>query len=147
MNNLSFKTPENDSNTKTTYKKSDTTIASLLKTESLDEADYVLLGYPDDDGIKYNGGTIGAKEAPQIIRKHFFKMTPTELMKSKKIHDLGDLNFNESDDLESRHEFAAKKVTDSLKASKKVLSFGGGHDYGFADGLGFANSLEEEEDV
>lgn len=135
------------SSKKSLYKKSDLTLGSSLKTESENEAHIVLMGYPDDDGIKYNGGTVGAKEAPKTIRQHLYKMTPTEKMKSKKIFDCGDLNFSDADDLESRHHCASKKVTESLKSNKKVLSFGGGHDYGFADGLGFANSLSDDEDI
>lgn len=143
---LSFETlKEEDLNAD--FKKSDKTIGSFLKTNKEEEANYVLMGYPDDDGIKYNGGTTGAKEGPALIRKHFYKMTPTKSMEDHRIYDFGDLTFAKDSSLEARHNFAAKKVAEKLKHKKKVLTFGGGHDYGFADGLGFANSLSENDEV
>ena len=34
-----------------------------------DQADFILTGYPDDEGIKLNGGRIGAALAPHEVRK------------------------------------------------------------------------------
>lgn len=128
-------------------KKADTTIQSALLSESLEEAETVILGYPDDLGIERNGGTVGAKEGPDAIRKHLYKMTPQHPTEFRKIYDLGNLNFAEKTPLEERHQQGASAVHELLKSGKKVLSIGGGHDYGFADGLGFGEYLSDGEKV
>jgi len=128
-------------------KKADTTIQSSLLTDVYEEAELVVLGYPDDFGIEKNGGLIGASKGPDQIRKHFYKMTPQHLSEYRKLYDLGNLNFEENTPLEKRHEDGAKAVTKLIKDNKKVLSLGGGHDYGFADGLGFGESLSADERV
>ena len=40
------------------------------------DCDFIFFGYPDDEGVKNNGGRPGAKEAPNCIRKYLYSMTP-----------------------------------------------------------------------
>jgi formiminoglutamase len=128
-------------------KKADSTIQSELLTESIDEAETIILGYPDDLGIERNGGKVGAKEGPDRIRQHLYKMTPQDNNDFRKIYDLGNLNFSEDSELKDRHQIGANEVTKLLKQGKRVLSLGGGHDYGYADGLGFGEHLNEDQKV
>ena len=58
---------------------------------------FVLAGYPDDEGIRINGGRLGAMLAPTAVRKPLYKMTPSLLAESAgpTLVDLGDLNLQE----------------------------------------------------
>ena len=35
---------------------------------------YAVISYPDDEGISLNGGRLGAKEAPSVIKTFLYKM-------------------------------------------------------------------------
>ena len=128
-------------------KKADHTIQSELLTNNYEQAEMVILGYPDDLGIERNGGTQGAKEGPNQVRKHLYKMTPQDKKDFKKLYDFGNLDFSTDTPLEERHQNGARAVQKILGEEKKILSLGGGHDYGFADGLGFGESLKESEKI
>jgi formiminoglutamase len=94
----------------------------------------VIAGYPDDEGIRFNGGRLGANQAPPSVRKPFYKMTPSLLNPSKPnvIWDLGDLR-RASGDLPRRHEIAFEYASATLNAGATWIGIGGGHDYGFPD--------------
>jgi formiminoglutamase len=102
-----------------------------------------VLGYPDDEGIRLNGGRLGAKEGPNAIRQWLYRMTPHPQIKLKPFFDLGNLKFESA--LEHRHKDVAAEVEDLLGKNHQVLSFGGGNDYAYADGLGFLKSLNKGE--
>jgi len=113
-----------------------------LKSINKFQENFVILGYPDDEGIHNNQGRAGAREAPDAIRKFLYKMTPATLSKKEfQLFDGGNLEIKES--LFERHEFAAQKVQDLLEVSH-VISFGGGHDYGYADGKAFLKKFESQ---
>ena len=78
------------------------------------EYDWVLCGYPDDEGIKNNGGRPGSAEGPKGFRQVFYKMTPHLLKSQDDVKDHGDLimenirvHFANGDDFEPqvKHEF------------------------------------------
>lgn len=101
--------------------------------------DVVLVGYPDDEGIKMNGGRPGASEGPRQIRQFLYKMAwPHKENISQKFLDLGDLNPAEI--IENKHE-EALQLSEQLHQRKALtLSLGGGHDYGYSDAAGFVKS-------
>lgn len=113
--------------------------STSLEKNSLAEDQFMILGYADDEGIRLNGGRLGASEAPKLIRQFLYKMTPSALVtRAIKLFDLGDLK--QKSDLADRHQDALE-VTTFLHAHKqKVISFGGGHDYGYSDTAGFVKS-------
>ncbi|MBY0314826.1 MAG: formimidoylglutamase [Bdellovibrionales bacterium] len=96
----------------------------------------IIAGYPDDEGIKLNGGRLGAALAPDLIRKHFYKMTPSPwASNAKSFFDLGNLKLNSP--LEARHE-AVKAVSYShMEKGHRWIGLGGGNDYAYAEGAGF----------
>jgi formiminoglutamase len=105
-------------------------------------SDFLLWGYPDDEGIRLGGGRPGAEAAPQGIREIFYKMTPPLTETSKwKLFDGGDLKKDLP--LADRHEVARKFAAQQTKSNKKWLTLGGGHDYGYSDGAGFLESQLE----
>jgi formiminoglutamase len=100
---------------------------------------WVVLGYPDDEGISLNGGRLGAKEAPNAIRTAFYKMTPSLVLPARKsIVDLGNVPTDIA--LSERHERGREIIHHALTAGHRTLSLGGGHDYGYADGAGFIDA-------
>lgn len=104
---------------------------------------WVLLGYPDDEGILLNGGRGGAKEAPHLIRTSFYKMTPSLLNPSHKaLVDLGNIPVHIP--LAERHERGREIIKHALDLGHRTCSLGGGHDYGYADGAGFIDHCLEK---
>lgn len=101
--------------------------------------DVIVTGYPDDEGIRMNGGRPGSAEGPRLIRQFLYKMTwPYKEATSQKFLDMGDLS--PTDVIENRHE-KALQTSETLHQKKALtLSFGGGHDYGYSDTAGFVKS-------
>lgn len=96
---------------------------------------YAILGYPDDEGIKLNGGRTGAAEGPAKIREFLYKMTPPVTANFPVVSDLGDLTLENP--LQQRHEDVKDTILKLHQKQQKVVSFGGGHDYAYADGAAF----------
>jgi formiminoglutamase len=125
----------------------DISSAELLQ-ETMTEADsalpgrnFGLAGYPDDEGIRINGGRLGASLAPTEIRRSLYKMTPSVLATRPTgvIWDLGDLNLNHPahTNLENRHTSVIQYAASALHAGAAWIGLGGGHDYGFADAAAY----------
>ncbi|MBX3040512.1 MAG: formimidoylglutamase [Bdellovibrionaceae bacterium] len=103
-----------------------------------------VFGWPDDEGIRLNGGRPGAAEAPDRIRRPLYKMTPS-LTTERSVHlwDRGNLNPADQD-LGARHEEARRLTAEAYRRGDRVLSLGGGHDYGFPDAAGFLDAFATE---
>ena len=117
----------------------DVRLGDLFKPAQLDELKtseaFCLLGYPDDEGIKLNGGRSGAAAAPEKIRQILYKMTPSQKTPARFV-DLGDL-LPSGSTLPERHSFAAESIFKLQSRRIKTISLGGGHDYGYPDASGF----------
>lgn len=123
-------------------------IARLCPLSELPEASqnsFVIAGYPDDAGIKINGGRLGASHAPDVIRKYLYKMTPSYLASqpADSIYDIGNLNLDA--ELEARHKIARDSSHQALSKGHKWIVFGGGHDYGFSDSSAYCETLTANE--
>lgn len=97
----------------------------------------VIMGYPDDEGIRLNGGRPGASLGPAAIRRILYKMTPA--MGNKVLpnfFDAGNLEMAGSK-LDERHFQARRNVTEILTRGARAVCLGGGHDYGFPDFAAF----------
>lgn len=107
------------------------------------KTDWALLGYPDDEGIQINKGRVGAALGPNSIRELFFK---TAFRKgAQAITDIGDLQLEGS--LAERHE-RAKKILNRLHSEgQKIITLGGGHDYGYPDGAAFLETYRHQKSV
>lgn len=104
--------------------------------EKLNQEDWVIVGYPDDEGIHLNGGRPGAKEAPDSIRNFFYRMTPDPRSNTpRKFLDMGNLTTDL--DLPQRHQEARELIFKINQKRGHWISLGGGHDYGFSDAAGF----------
>lgn len=97
-------------------------------------ADIVVLGCPQDEGVRRNQGRTGAAEAPDSIRRQFYKLTPFNI--KRKVFDLGDVTIGST--LEETHENQIAVVTQLLQDGKRVVVLGGGNDISYADGSAMA---------
>ncbi len=129
----------------------DPRLASLIQSASdsaIAEADVILFGIPTDEGIRRNGGRIGASEAPNAIRQWLGKLSPYAGPHFKlhvnhlRIVDLGDVPLG---DLETMHEAARIITKELIDAGKIVIALGGGHDVTYPLVSGFRNAIPSEE--
>ena len=100
-----------------------------------------IIGVPTDEGVKRNGGRIGAKEGPDAIRTEFYKRTPFVIGKEKSpsslsIFDFGDVKIGKT--LEETHLLLTEVVQTLLVAEIVPIVLGGGHDIAFPNFLGFS---------
>ncbi|MCB0407315.1 MAG: formimidoylglutamase [Bdellovibrionales bacterium] len=97
-----------------------------------------ICGYPDDEGIKNNGGRSGAHGGPDAIRNRFYRMTPPleNPHHFPQLKDIGNLNIGGFHLLE-RHEEISQLAFRALNQNSFWVGLGGGHDYGFPDGDAF----------
>lgn len=110
-----------------------------------DEADYpaseiVILGCPQDEGVRRNNGRPGAELAPQAIREQFYKLTPFNIR--KKIFDLGDTRIGAT--LEETHDTHTAVVQQILRDGKRLIVLGGGNDISYPDGVAMAEVFGRE---
>src|SRR5258706_2958504 len=102
--------------------------------EHYDGAEIIILGCPQDEGVKRNNGRVGAAEAPDAIREQFYKLTPFNI--KKKILDLGNVRLGGT--LEETHETHFNVVTQLLRDGKRIIVLGGGNDISYPDGAATA---------
>lgn len=108
----------------------DRRLGEIILPAEYDDSDVVILGCPQDEGVRRNGGRTGAALAPAAIRRQFYKLTNFGI--SRKIFDLGDTIIRAT--LEETHENQTAIVEQILLAGKKLIILGGGNDISFADG-------------
>src|SRR5438132_1056779 len=47
----------------------------------------VLIGFPQDEGVRRNGGRVGAAEAPSEIRRFLYRLTPWDAISGASLED------------------------------------------------------------
>jgi formiminoglutamase len=101
----------------------------------------VLLGFPSDEGVRRNGGRIGAALGPGALRKALYHFAPdarSDRMQDLLGHtqDLGDLET--SGDVESDQRNLGETLTTHLARGTFVIVLGGGHETSYGHFLGYA---------
>ena len=107
----------------------------------ISENDFILHGFAVDEGVKRNKGRVGAKEAPDIIRKNtanFPVVNPAFVLK-----DFGNIAC-EDGNLEKSQNELANKIAAVLKRKGKSLVFGGGHEVTFAHYSGIKQAFPDK---
>lgn len=109
----------------------DIRLGEIVKTAPGDykTCEIVILGCPQDIGVRRSNGRSGAAKAPDRIRKQFYKLTNFGI--GSQIFDLG--NTIVGDDLETTHRAQTVVVRQLLADDKKIISLGGGNDISYAD--------------
>jgi formiminoglutamase len=95
------------------------------------DAKIVILGCPQDEGVKRNRGRPGARKAPREIRKALYKLTVPKDIKNKAIFDAGDVICESP--LEKIHDRLWKTVQEILSLGKNLIIIGGGNDISYPD--------------
>ncbi len=100
-----------------------------------------IVGVPEDEGVKRNRGRVGAKEAPNEIRKALYKFTPFAISKNKQISELSIFDFGNvktGSSLEETHQ-RVQTVVETLVANNILpIVLGGGHDITYPSFLAFS---------
>lgn len=109
----------------------DVRLGEIIPYVRYEEAEVVILGCPQDEGVKRNLGREGARFAPNEIRREFYKFTPLGL--KVKIYDVGNIRCDCP--LEQIHERHQKVVEKLLRDGKRVVVLGGGNDISYPDGV------------
>ncbi len=127
------------------FKKNDANDPRLGEAVSVEPVDYenaqmVIIGCPQDEGVRRNGGRIGAASAPDEIRRQFYKLTTFGI--NAKIFDLGDTIIGHT--LEETHDTHCSAVKQLLQEGKIVISLGGGNDVSYPDGKAMAETFQPE---
>ncbi len=103
-------------------------------------ADIVILGCPQDEGVRRRGGRVGAAEGPAAIRQQFYRLTTFNVKKA--VFDLGDIRIGSN--LEETHETVSEVVRQVLRDGKRLIVLGGGNDISYADGRAVAETFGRE---
>jgi formiminoglutamase len=106
-------------------------------TESL--YDVVIFGIPSDEGIRRNGGRIGASHAPNAIRTYLHRLTPysgTRSAISLRIADAGDACGST---LEEMDQDAVQKIEHIITTTQTLIILGGGHDITLPGAIGMSS--------
>jgi formiminoglutamase len=101
----------------------------------------VLIGFPQDEGVRRNFGRAGAAQGPREIRRWLYRLSPwdgpsgADLSRLRPV-DLGDLRCDA--DLEASQHALGEIVAQVLAARAVPVVLGGGHEMAFGHFLGYA---------
>lgn len=109
--------------------------------DTISTTDFVLHGFAVDEGVKRNKGRVGAKDAPDVIRKNisnFPVISPGFTLK-----DFGNIDC-ENEDLENAQNKLAEKIKIVLQKGGKSVVFGGGHEVMFPHYSGIKKAFPDK---
>jgi formiminoglutamase len=118
----------------------DPRLGEVVKSEkgAYANAAVVILGCPQDEGVRRNGGRVGAARAPDEIRRSFYKLT-IEGLESLTIFDLGSTVIQGT--LEETHTLHQQLVRQIIEDGKALVVLGGGNDISYPDCSGLAQAV------
>lgn len=100
-----------------------------------ESASIILLGCPQDEGVRRNGGRVGAAAAPDAIRTWLYRLiAPTGVS----LFDLGNTHIHDS--MEQTHTIHQRLVRQIMDDGKTLIILGGGNDLSYPDCAGLAQS-------
>ncbi|WP_106496340.1 formimidoylglutamase [Lentibacillus sp. Marseille-P4043] len=97
-----------------------------MDTITKNEPAFAMIGFASDEGVRRNKGRIGARLAPDEIRKQLAKL-PYNLNHDRKVFDYGDV-ICENDQLEKAQAELGENVHKLLLHSTIPIILGGGHE-------------------
>ena len=103
-------------------------------------SDIIILGCPQDEGVRRSGGRVGAADAPDAIREQFYRLTTFNI--KKRVFDLGNVMIGQT--LEQTHDTLTAVVTQILQDGKRIIVLGGGNDISYASGRAMAEVFGPE---
>ena len=109
--------------------------------ENISANDFVLHGFSVDEGVKRNKGRMGAKDAPDVIRKNMSNFPV--ILPDFSLLDFGNLKC-EDGDLEKAQNQLAERVSQVLMKGARSLVLGGGHEVTFAHYSGIKKAFPDK---
>lgn len=125
------------------YKRNDPNDVRLGEIVQIDPADYdnatvVIIGCPQDEGVRRNKGRVGAAHAPDKIRRALYRLvTPSNPHLT--LFDIGNTLIQTT--LEETHRAHLATIAQLIKDGKRVISLGGGNDLAYPDCAGLAQAI------
>ncbi len=107
-------------------------------TEYYANANVVILGCPQDEGVRRNGGRLGAAQAPDEIRRCLYKLTVNGV-EHVHVFDLGNTIIQST--LEETHALHQQIVRQIISDGKTLIVLGGGNDVSYPDCSGLAQAV------
>jgi formiminoglutamase len=113
----------------------DPRLGEVVKWQAEDYASaaVVLLGCPQDEGVRRNGGRVGAAAAPDAIRNWLYRLVAPA---GVTLFDLGNTIIQPT--LEEMHDLQQQIVRQVIADGKTLISLGGGNDLSYPDCAGLA---------
>lgn len=124
------------------YRRGDTLDRRLGDLALTAPADYasahvVILGCPQDEGVRRNRGRPGAAAAPSQIRAALYRLGVAGV-EQLRLFDLGDTLVQPT--LEATHTLQRLVVAQIIRDGKLLISLGGGNDLAYPDAAGLADA-------
>jgi formiminoglutamase len=94
-------------------------------------ADVLVVGCPQDEGVRRNRGRVGARFGPTEVRRSLYRYPVSEAHENLRLFDLGDVKLGEC--LEETHENLHEVVRALLRDGKRLVVLGGGNDISYPD--------------
>ncbi len=110
--------------------------------------DTVILGFPSDEGVRRNGGRVGAALGPGAIRSALYRLTPDPRSPSfgellGRTQDLGDLEV--SGEVESDQHQLGDAIAPYIAQGSFVIVLGGGHETSYGHFLAYVRAGRKPE--
>lgn len=103
--------------------------------------DFVLHGFAVDEGVRRNKGRIGAKDAPDLIRKNMSNFPV--IRPDFTLLDFGNITC-ENGNLEETQNNLAKNISKVLLKNGRSVVLGGGHEVTYGHYLGMKTAFPEQ---
>jgi formiminoglutamase len=100
----------------------------------------VIIGFPQDEGVRHNGGRAGAADAPFEIRRWLYRLTPDDCQKDLTLTTIPPLDAGNviiKGDLDATQEALAEVVGGVLANGAIPVVLGGGHETALGHYLGY----------
>ena len=105
-------------------------------------ADFTLLGFASEEGIRRNKGRLGAKNGPDHIRS---QMASLPVHRPFTLNDAGNIACDD-ENLEAAQKALADKIQNILDHKSRPIVLGGGHEVAFGSFQGAFNYLRAEQE-
>jgi formiminoglutamase len=106
----------------------------------------ILLGFPQDEGVRRNRGRPGAAAAPAAIRHWLYRLTPWDTtahanLAALDVLDMGDVRI--TGDLEESQQALAEVIAAIVMVGAVPIVLGGGHETAYGHYLGYVRAGRE----
>ncbi|OAT48051.1 formimidoylglutamase [Providencia heimbachae] len=103
-------------------------------------AQFALIGFTSDEGVRRNKGRLGAKAGPNEIRR---QLAGLPLHQPLAIRDAGNVSCDDGN-LEAAQRRLSDEIVTILEANQKPIVLGGGHEVAFASFQGLFDFVEKQ---